>query len=78
MKQQEKKMKNETKNQIKQEMTKYKPEEFDLYSAEAGWQDWMNFYCYAQDDQVASESEIRAIESIQRELWLEVHPEVEQ
>ena len=64
-----------TENQIKKDMSKYRPEEFNLYLAEAGWEDWMNEYTDAEDGKECSEAEIREIEKIQKKLWDEVFME---
>jgi hypothetical protein len=38
-----------------------------------GWEDWMNDFVIEDDDKVASEAEIRAIEKVQREGWELTH-----
>ena len=66
-----------TENEIKQEMAKYKPEQLELYLAEAGWQEWMEDYTEAEDGQPITESEHKEIDEILLNLWLEVHEEDE-
>ena len=65
-------------NKIKQEMAKYKPDELELYLAEAGWQEWMESYTEAKDGGIISETENKEIVQIQKKLWYEVHPEAEE
>jgi len=65
---------NEIKEKIKEEVVKggYSEEEFDLYSGEAGWQDWMNDYTEADDGEECSESELAEITKIQKEAFADV------
>ena len=67
------KMENKTENEILEAMKKYPEDQFELYKAEAGWQDWMNEYTEANEEDPASEREIKEIEKIQKELWNESH-----
>lgn len=60
-------------NKIKESMAKYNEEHFELYKAEAGWEDWMEEYTEAEDGEECTERELKEIEKIQEELWCEVH-----
>lgn len=66
-------MTRQTELQIMAEMAKYQPDDFDLYNAEAGWQDWMNEYTTAEDGQECSDRECMNITDKQKELWKEAH-----
>ena len=63
-----------TENEIKKDMSRYSSEQFELYVSEAGWQDWMNEYTEIEDGEIISERELQEIETIQKDLWDEVHP----
>lgn len=52
---------------------KYKDNEFKLYIAEMGWEDWMNDYTEAKEDKECSEKELENIEAIQAECFNEAH-----
>ena len=45
----------------------YSQEEFKLFAAEYSWQDWMNDYTEAAEDEEISESESEEIDAILRE-----------
>lgn len=45
----------------------YAADEFELYRAEAGWEDWMENYTESAEGEPISESEARQIEAVQRE-----------
>jgi hypothetical protein len=45
----------------------YSQDEFDLFKAEYGWEDWMNDYTDAEEDKELSETEIREIDAILEE-----------
>ena len=62
-----------TENKIKKNMGRYTSEQFELYTAEAGWEEWMEEYTFAEDGEELSEEEIKEIERIQKDLWCEVH-----
>jgi hypothetical protein len=66
-------MTNTIKQAIMEAMARYNPDEFNLYTTEAGWETWMNDYTTAQEDEMASEKELAEIEKIQRELWTQAH-----
>ena len=44
--------------------------EFDLYINEAGWEDWMNEYTEASEDEEISETESEEIEKEQAKIFL--------
>lgn len=48
-------------------------QDFIVYIAEAGWEDWMNAYTEAEDDESVSEEEIEAIEIVQAEKFCNKH-----
>lgn len=48
-------------------------EDFHKYTADAGWQLWMNDYTEAEDSEECSESELKKIEAIQKEGWNRSH-----
>lgn len=64
---------NKTKIQAKEDMKNYKNDQFQLYSVEAGWESWMEEYTEAEDGEEFIEEEGEKIQSIQREMWQEVH-----
>lgn len=66
-------MRNRTKEQAKWDMENYKRDQFYLYVDEAGFESWMMEYTEAKDGEECTEEEINIIESIQEEMWLEVH-----
>lgn len=66
-------MRNRTKEQAKWDMENYKRDQFYLYVDEAGFESWMMEYTEARDGEKCTEEEINIIESIQEEMWLEVH-----
>jgi len=76
----------EWREKIKEDMGKFKviknQEEyynnFQLYMTEAGWQEWMREYTEAEDDELCSEKEIRQMEKIQKELWEDVHGDIDE
>lgn len=52
----------------------YTDDEFELYIAEAGWQEWMGSYA-ANDDETPTESEFKEILEIQYRGFMQSHPE---
>ncbi len=54
-------------------MKNYKRDQFWLYVDEAGWESWMEEYTDSKDGELCTDEEIIAIESIQQDLWDEVH-----
>jgi len=62
-------------DKIIKEMKKYNSDQFSLYMAEAGWEEWMNEYTESDEGEEATEKEIKSIEAIQEKLWDEVHEE---
>lgn len=66
-------MRNRTKKQAKWDIENYKRDQFYLYVDEAGFESWMMEYTEARDLEECTEEEINIIESIQEEMWLEVH-----
>jgi len=73
----------EIENKIKEQMQKYKPsnmeeyeKNFELYKAEAGWEEWMNEYTEAPEGEECTEKEIKEITKKQFELWEEVHGDI--
>ena len=53
----------------------YEAHEFRLFLAEEGWQDWMNDYTTAPEDQEITEAEGNIIEIIQKKLFIEAQEE---
>ena len=47
--------------------------DFELYKAEAGWQDWMEDFTEADDGEECSERELELIEEMQSLIWAEAH-----
>ena len=66
-------MRTEIRNKIKESAKKYNSEDFNLFIAEEGWQDWMNEYTEAAEGEEITESECKAIEKIQKEIFDSVH-----
>lgn len=66
-------MTNKTKTQAKEDMKNYKRDQFWLYVDEAGWESWMEEYTDSKDGELCTDEEIIVIESIQQDLWDEVH-----
>ena len=66
-------MRNRTKTQAKWDMANYKRDQFQLYVDDAGWESWMEEYTEARDSEGCTEKEIIEIESIQEQMWDEVH-----
>jgi hypothetical protein len=64
---------NRTKTQAKEDMKNYKRDQFWLYVDEAGWESWMEEYTDSKDGKSCTDEQIITIESIQQELWDEVH-----
>jgi hypothetical protein len=64
---------NEIVNHCANEAKRYDADEYSRYLSEMGWEDWMNDFVIEDDDKVASEAEIRAIEKVQREGWELTH-----
>ena len=62
-------MKKETQLKILNEMKNYNADQFELYKAQAGWQDWMNAYTDAADCEEFTAAESNKIETVQKELW---------
>lgn len=62
--------KEEAKNLIKNKLEKscYKDTEFMLYTAEAGWEDWMDEFI---QDEEPTEKELKTLTEIQKEAWKE-------
>lgn len=56
----------EQENKIAQKMKKYKETQFKLYLDEIGWEDWMDELV---SDKEPTESEIKKIEKIQKDIW---------
>lgn len=56
----------EQENKIAQKMKKYKENQFKLYLDETGWEDWMNELVSEGEP---TESEIKKIEKIQKDIW---------
>lgn len=58
----------EAKEQIKTRLANscYKENEFELYVAEAGWEDWMEDFVESDEP---TERELERIKDIQREAW---------
>lgn len=48
-------------------------EDFELYKAETGWQDWMEDFTDADDGEECAEAELKVIEEMQRLIWAEAH-----
>ena len=75
----------EWREKMKEDMGKFEvncQEEYyynlQLYMAEAGWQEWMREYTEAEDGEECSEEEIKQMEEIQKELWEDVHGDVDE
>lgn len=47
----------------------YGKDEFTLFCAELGWEDWMNDYTEAPEDEPISESEIEEIDEILKDIF---------
>lgn len=45
----------------------YQEDEFELFKAEYGWEDWMNDYTEAEEDEPITEQEQEEIEEILKE-----------
>lgn len=58
----------EQENKIAQKMKNYKENQFKLYLDETGWESWMEKYA----SENPTESEFKKIETIQKNIWLEV------
>lgn len=56
----------EQENKIAKKMKNYKENQFKLYLDETGWEDWMNEFV---SDGEPTESEIKKIEKIQKDIW---------
>ena len=56
----------EQENKIAESMKKYKESDFKLYLDETGWEDWMDEFV---SDGEPTESEIKKIEKIQKDIW---------
>jgi len=72
-----KKIKKEIVNQAK----KYSDEEYNIFEAEMGWEDWMFEFCEDfetedGEDEMISEQDSARINSFLQECWDEVHEEV--
>lgn len=52
----------------------YKPDEFEKYQGDAGWEYWMNSYTEAEDGEECSESELREINKIQAQAFIKAFP----
>lgn len=68
-------MNEEIKNKLLEEAKKYCYDNYRLFEAEIGWQDWMNEYTNAADGEEASESEIAEIHDELMEIFFEAHAE---
>jgi hypothetical protein len=66
-------MRNRTKAQAKWDMGNYKRDQLQLYIDEAGFESWMMEYTEARDFSECTDEEFLEIESIQEQMWLEVH-----
>lgn len=77
MKSEAKKMERELEIKLIKEMKKYGADEFKLYCAEAGWEDWMNNHITSEEDTILSEQESKLLEKIQKELWEKAHGDSE-
>lgn len=66
-------LENSVKSKIEKEMANYAPDQIELYLAEAGWQDWMEDYTDSADGEPITEAESKAIATLQRKVWAEVH-----
>jgi hypothetical protein len=64
-----KKMTEKQEKKIAQSMKKYSKNQFKLYLDETGWEDWMDQFV---SDGNPTESEIKKIEKIQKDIWSEV------
>lgn len=58
---------------IVKEAKKYEADEFELFIAEQGWQDWMNDYTQEPEDKECLERELKVMTDIQRECFNEAH-----
>lgn len=66
-------MRNRTITQAKHDMSYYKRDQLWTYIDEAGFESWMMEYTEASDIEECTEEEIAEIESIQEQMWDEVH-----
>ena len=68
-------MEDNIRKELIKQAKKYKDGEFNLFTAELGWEDWMNEYTKAEDGEPASEAECKVIDEILQDIWEEAHPE---
>ena len=62
-------MDNKTRHTIITDAKKYTIDEYELWQAEHGWQDWMNEYTEAEEGEPATDKEIEIMNKIMRECW---------
>lgn len=58
---------------LMEDAEKYKDNEFELYKAETEWQDWMENFTDAADDEMISEKDGKVIDSILEVIFKFVH-----
>lgn len=51
----------------------YADDEFELFKAETGWEDWMNEFTDAEDGEPCSERELKEIDKVLLEVWNQTH-----
>lgn len=66
-------MKKEIRESIIAAAKNYNTDEYNLFEAEYGWQEWMNDYTEASDDEECTEAEINAINRILADCFSEAH-----
>lgn len=60
--------------EIKEQMILYDEDDFKKYTADVGWEEWMDEFTDVVDEsELIPESDIKKIEKIQEEIWEEVH-----
>lgn len=67
------KINEETRNSLIAEAKKYGADEFELFTAELGWQDWMNAYTEAEEGEEITEKEASEIDKDLKAIFKEAH-----
>lgn len=67
------KMKEETRKRLMEVARSYENDQLELFIAELGWEDWMNEYTDASDDEEITEAEAEAIDEELKEIFNEAH-----
>lgn len=64
-----------TRSRLIDEAKKYDINEYNRFTDELGWEDWMNEYTEAEDGEEFTEAEGEAIEQELRAIFREAHKE---